>query len=258
MSTLKLATWNVNSLRQRLPHLFTWLESAQPDVVALQETKVTDDLFPARKIEETGYRAVFCGQKSYNGVALLSRLPITDIETDMIEVCDPQRRILAATVNGIRIVNLYVPNGSEVGCEKYAYKLDWLSKITNYLGRQLREHRDVVVMGDFNIAPEDRDVHDADLWRDRIMCSAAERLAFQAFADLGFIDCFRLFEQTDRSFSWWDYRQGAFRRNLGLRIDHILASEAVSRHCQSSTIDLVPRKSERPSDHTPVLASFSL
>ena len=251
---MKIATWNVNSLRVRLPHVLDWLAREQPDVLALQETKAEDAKFPAAELAEAGYRTVYSGQKTYNGVAVLSRAEMLDPVTDIEGLDDPQRRILAVTLDGVRIVDLYVPNGSEVGSEKYAYKLDWLAKVRAWLGTELERHPRLVVLGDFNIAPEDRDVYDPEAWRDKILCSAPEREALGAWLDLGLRDTFRDFEQPERSFSWWDYRMNGFKRNLGLRIDHILASNALE--CRACRIDTAPRGLERPSDHAPVVAEF--
>ncbi len=255
---LKIASWNVNSIRVRLPQLLDWLSSSEVDIVGLQETKVVDADFPSAAIEELGYHVVYSGQKTYNGVALLSREPITAVETDIPDLDDPQRRILAATVGALRIVDLYVPNGSAVDSEKYAYKLDWLAKVNAYLAAQLQMNENVVVMGDFNIAPEDRDVHDPIAWQGHVLVSDKERQAFQAMLELGLNDTFRLFPQEDGRFSWWDYRNGALWRNAGLRIDHILASDAMATHCKESTIDKAPRKLKRPSDHAPVVAAFEV
>jgi len=252
----KIATWNVNSLRVRLPHLLQWLAEHQPDVIALQETKLEDDKFPLAEITAAGYHAVYSGQKTYNGVALLSRLPISDVSVP--DFLDPQRRVLSALINDIRIVNLYVPNGSTVDSEKYHYKLDWLNKITNFLGQQLLTHEKVVVLGDFNIAPEDRDVHDPVAWEGSVLVSPRERQALQELIKLGLHDTFRIFEQEAGHYTWWDYRMGAFRRNQGLRIDHILLSEKMRASCQACMIDKQPRTLERPSDHTPIMASFAL
>ena len=254
---MKIATWNVNSLRVRLPHVLQWLEAAQPDVLAIQETKTVDEQFPLAELEAAGYNAVFAGQKTYNGVAILSKSPATDVVTDIPDLDDPQRRILAATIDGVRIVNLYVVNGAEVGSDKYAYKLDWLAKVTAWLQQQAALYPQLVVLGDFNIAPEDRDVHDPVAWGEGILCSPAERAALQAIQALGLSDTFRQFTQPDKSFSWWDYRGGGFRRNHGLRIDLILASKPLADACQSCVIDREPRTWEKPSDHTPVVAEFS-
>ncbi|UJS25202.1 exodeoxyribonuclease III [Thiothrix winogradskyi] len=254
---MKIATWNVNSLRVRLPHVLQWLEAAQPDVLAIQETKTVDEQFPLAELEAAGYNAVFAGQKTYNGVAILSKSPATDVVTDIPALDDPQRRILAATIDGVRVVNLYVVNGAEVGSEKYAYKLDWLAKVTAWLQQQAALYPQLVVLGDFNIAPEDRDVHDPVAWGEGILCSPAERAALQAIQALGLSDTFRQFTQPDKSFSWWDYRGGGFRRNHGLRIDLILASKPLADACESCVIDREPRTWEKPSDHTPVVAEFS-
>lgn len=253
---MKIATWNVNSLKVRLPHVLRWLAAAQPDVLAMQETKTVDENFPLAAITAAGYKAVFSGQKTYNGVAILSKSPATEVVTDIPQLDDPQRRILAATIDGIRVVNLYVVNGAEVGSDKYAYKLDWLAKVTAWLQQQAAQYPKLVVLGDFNIAPEDRDVHDPAAWAGQILCSEAERAALQAIQALGLRDVFRQFEQPDNSFSWWDYRAGGFRRNLGLRIDLILASKALADTCTRCVIDREPRTWEKPSDHTPVVAAF--
>ena len=249
---MKIASWNVNSLKVRLPHLRDWLGSAQPDVVALQETKTEDAKFPGEEIAALGYRSVFSGQKTYNGVALLTREEPRDIVTDIPGLDDPQRRILVATVGDVRVANLYVVNGQEVGSEKFNYKLRWLARVREFLAAELQRHPRLVVLGDFNIAPDDRDVHDPAAWHEQILCSTPERNALKSMLDLGLHDTFRLFEGDGGHYSWWDYRQGAFRRNLGLRIDLILASAALRAHCTASTIDRVPRTWERASDHAPV------
>lgn len=254
---MKIATWNVNSLKVRLPHVLDWLDTERPDLLALQETKLTDDNFPTLELKAAGYQSVASGQKTYNGVALLSKHPIENVVSDLPTLDDPQRRILIGTVNNTRIVNLYVVNGQEVGSEKYAYKLDWLDKVTSHIAKELERHPRLVVVGDFNIAPDDRDVHDPDAWREKILCSTPERQALQKLLSLGLQDTFRLFEQEERSFSWWDYRAGGFRRNHGLRIDLILASGTLTELCDACFIDKAPRKLERPSDHTPVVAEFS-
>jgi len=250
---MKIASWNVNSLKVRLPHLRDWLASALPDVVALQETKTEDAKFPADEIAALGYQCVFSGQKTYNGVALLARETPRDIVTDIPGLDDPQRRILLGTVGNVRVANLYVVNGQEVGSEKYQYKLRWLAKVREFLAAEMQKHPNLVVLGDFNIAPDDRDVHDPAAWHEQILCSTPERSALKSILDVGLHDSFRLFEPNGGHFSWWDYRQGAFRRNLGLRIDLILASEALRARCRASTIDRTPRTWERASDHTPVL-----
>ena len=253
---MKIATWNVNSLKVRLPHVLDWAREHEPDVIALQETKTTDDTFPADAIVEAGYRATYAGQKTYNGVAILSRSAPSEVQTDIAGLDDPDRRILAATVGGVRVVNLYVVNGREVGSEKYEYKLRWLEAVSEFVRTELERFERVVVLGDFNIAPEDRDVHDPEAWREKILCSTPERAALERMLDMGLQDTFRLFEQEENSFSWWDYRAAGFRRNLGLRIDLILASRAMAGRCTACTIDKTPRRRERPSDHTPVMAQF--
>lgn len=255
---MKIATWNVNSLKVRLAQVLDWLHDERPDVLALQETKTPDESFPAEAIEAAGYQARFSGQKTYNGVAVLSKAPASDPVTDIPAFEDPQRRILAVTVNGVRIVNLYVVNGQEVGSEKFRYKLHWLEQVRAYLRTELAAHRHLVVLGDFNIAPEDRDVHDPELWREKILCSTPERDALKTLLEEGLVDVFRRFDQPDKSFTWWDYRAAAFRRNRGLRIDLILASRTLAEHCTGSAIDTAARKAERPSDHAPVYAEFSL
>ncbi|MDN5924678.1 MAG: exodeoxyribonuclease III [Xanthomonadales bacterium] len=248
-----IASWNVNSLKVRLPHLLQWLALAQPDIMALQETKLTDDKFPHAELAAAGYLAVCSGQKTYNGVAILSRQPARDIITDIAGLDDPQRRILAASIGDIRVINLYVVNGKAVGDEKYAYKLDWLAKVREFIAAEMQRHPRVVVLGDFNICPDDRDVYDPQAWGEAILCSPPERAALKAITDLGLADSFRLFEAAAGHYSWWDYRQAGFRRNLGLRIDLILISEALKSIATSATIERTPRTWERPSDHTPVL-----
>ncbi len=255
---MKIASWNVNSLKVRLPHLEQWLADAQPDIVALQETKLADDKFPVAAIEALGYRVAFSGQKTYNGVALLAREALVETLTEPPNLADPQRRILAATVGDLRIVNLYVVNGKAVGDEKYAYKLDWLARVRDFLAGEIRRYPKLVVLGDFNIAPEDRDVHDPEAWRDRILCSQPERAALSAIQALGLFDSFRLRHAEDGQFSWWDYRQAAFRRNMGLRIDLILVGEALKDAVTAATIERSPRTWERPSDHTPVMLELDL
>jgi exodeoxyribonuclease-3 len=254
----KIATWNVNSLKVRLPQVLDWLAQNQPDVLALQETKLIDADFPTLDIANAGYQSAFAGQKTYNGVAILSRLPVCDIITDLPGMDDPQRRVLGATIGDLRVLNLYVPNGQSVGSDKYAYKLAWLEKLAFCLKTELARYPQLIVLGDFNIAPEDRDVHDPVAWTGQVLCSERERTAFQRLLESGLQDAFRLFPQEDHSFSWWDYRAAAFRRNLGLRIDHILISPALAMHCTACWVDKAPRRLERPSDHTPVVAGFNL
>lgn len=255
---MKIATWNVNSLNVRMPHLKQWLAAAQPDIVALQETKLEDAKFPDTEIAALGYRCVFSGQKTYNGVALLARhdMPV-DIVTDVAGLDDPQRRILIASVGDLRVANLYVVNGQAVGSEKYAYKLDWLARVTEHLANEAAKHPNLVVLGDFNIAPEDRDVHDPAAWKDQILCSGPEREALRRLLGVGLVDTFREFHQNDGAFSWWDYRQAAFRRNLGLRIDLVLASPNLRPRMTGASIDLEPRRWDRPSDHAPALLDLN-
>lgn len=253
---MKIASWNVNSLKVRLPQVLAWLESAGPDLLGLQETKLKDENFPAAALEAAGYRVAFAGQATYNGVAVLAREPLQEAVTDLPGLEDPQRRVLAATAGGLRLVNLYVPNGSEVGSEKYRYKLDWLARLREFLAAELERHPRLAVVGDFNIAPEDRDVHDPQAWREQILCSTPERDALRALLELGFTDSFRRFEQPEGIFSWWDYRMNNFRRNRGLRIDLILTSPALTEALTASTVDREPRSWERPSDHAPVVAEL--
>jgi exodeoxyribonuclease-3 len=255
---VKIATWNVNSLKVRLPQVVDWIRRHQPDLLALQETKLTDENFPTAEFASAGYEAVFSGQKTYNGVALLSRSPVERVDTRFPDLETEERRTIAATAGSVRLVNLYVVNGQEVGSEKYRYKLEWLDAVTNYLRNQIAEWSDVVVVGDFNIAPEDSDVHDPEAWREKILCSTPEREALGRILELGFRDVFRKFDQEEKSFSWWDYRAAAFRRNMGLRIDLVLATNRLWDACAGCYIDKSPRKNERPSDHTPVVAEFEL
>lgn len=255
---MKIATWNVNSLKVRLPHVLDWLAATDVDILCLQETKTLDENFPVDEISAAGYRAVYSGQKTYNGVAIISKEPATDIVTDIPGLDDPQRRILCATIGDIRVLDLYVVNGQEVGSEKYTHKLFWLEKVTEFINAQLQQYKRFVAVGDFNIAPDDRDVYDPEAWHERILCSTPERQALQRIIDLGLVDTFRLFDQPEKSYSWWDYRAAAFRRNHGLRIDLILASESLSGNCSACVIDKEPRSLERPSDHTPVVAEFRL
>lgn len=250
-----IVTWNVNSLNVRLPHLLNWLATMQPDIVGLQELKCEDAKFPVEAIREAGYEAVFAGQKTYNGVAILSRSPITDVQRGIPGFDDPQQRVIAATIDGVRVVNAYFPNGQAPGSEKFAYKLDWLAHLTTWLQNELSAFPQLCLIGDYNIAPADADAHPD--WKEAIHVSPPEREAFAALEALGLSDVFRKFEQAEKSFSWWDYRMNAFRRNFGLRIDHILASAALADRCTACTIDKAPRMLERPSDHTPVIATFS-
>ena len=253
-----LASWNVNSLKVRLPQVLQWLDTHEPDVLALQETKTQDENFPAHAFDELGYQVVFSGQKTYNGVAVVSRKPIQLLHTGLPGFEDPQKRVLCALVDDVCVLNLYVPNGSEVGSDKYAYKLDWLARLDVFTGELLQNYDKLILLGDFNITPADADVHDPEGWRDRILCSRPERDALAGLLAHGLTDTFRLFEQERHSFSWWDYRAGDFAHNRGLRIDLILASTPLSRYCADSWIDIAPRQQQRPSDHTPVAAEFRL
>ncbi len=254
---MKIASWNVNSLKVRLPQVLDWLARSRTDVLALQETKLSDENFPADAIRAAGYQVTFSGQKTYNGVAILARSEPRDLVTDPPGLQDAQRRILAATVGDVRVVNLYVVNGENVGTEKYAYKLDWLARLHDWLAEEIRQYPNLVVLGDFNIAPEDRDVHDPEAWAERILCSTPERQALAGLQALGLSDTFRAFDQPDNEFSWFDYRAASFRRNRGLRIDLILASQTLSARLTAAGIDREPRAWERPSDHAPVWAEFT-
>ena len=251
---MKLASWNVNSIRQRLTHVVDWLNTHEPDVFALQEIKVEAASFPLAQIESTGYHCVLDGQKAYNGVALLSRGEAADVATGIPDFSDDQRRVIAATYGDTRVINVYVPNGQSVGSDKYRYKLDWLDALAAYVAAELKRHEHLAIVGDFNIAPDDRDVHDPELWRDMVLCSVPERDRLKVLLDLGLVDTFRLFDQPEGSWSWWDYRAMNFRRKRGLRIDLILASMALAARCIASTIDIEPRKLDKPSDHAPVVA----
>ena len=292
---MKLATWNVNSLKVRLPHVLDWLAANPIDVLCLQETKQQDSDFPQAELQAAGYHSVFSGQKTYNGVAILSRAPASDVQMGIPNFEDEQKRVIAATFHSdpiakvkqggdeqttqtvqlarpvvseeanavspmqsdrIRVVCVYVPNGQAVDSDKYYYKLGWLNALCNWLKEELTRYPKLVVLGDYNIAPEDRDVHDPVLWQGNVLVSEAERIHFQNLIKLGLHDSFRLFEQAEKSFTWWDYRMMAFRRNHGVRIDHILISEPLVAQCKSCVIDKTPRKLERPSDHTPVVVEL--
>jgi exodeoxyribonuclease-3 len=254
---MKLATWNVNSLKVRLPHVLDWLASERPDALCLQETKTEDGGFPFAALAEAGYRAEHNGQKTYNGVALLTRGEPLAVQRDIPGYEDTQKRVIAATVDDVRVVCAYMPNGQAVGSDKYAYKLAWFAALSAWLRDELVAHPRLALLGDFNIAPEDRDVHDPLAWKDQILCSEPERAAFRGLIDLGLVDAFRQFDQPDKSFSWWDYRELGFRRNRGLRIDHILLSAPLAENCRACRIDKGPRKLERPSDHAPVIAEIA-
>ena len=254
---MKLATWNVNSLAVRLPQLLDWLGLQQPQVLVLQETKLTDDKFPQAEISAAGWHSVWFGQKTYNGVALLSRSAPVDVVHNIPGFDDPQARVIAATVDGLRVVGAYFPNGQAPGSDKFTYKMAWLQALQDWLRAELAQHPRLGLMGDFNIAPDDRDVYDPVAWAGQIHCTPEERAHFQALCGLGLVDAFRLFEQPPRIWSWWDYRNLAFRKNQGLRIDHILVSQALQPRVTACTVDKLPRKNERPSDHAPVLATLA-
>lgn len=254
---MKLATWNVNSLNVRLSHVLDWLHDNPIDVLCLQETKQEDSKFPYEALKAAGYHAIHIGQKTYNGVAIISRHPLNDIQHNIPNFDDDQQRVIAATINGIRVICAYIPNGQAVDSDKYQYKMRWLNALTNWLKTELVAHPKLILLGDYNIAPEDRDCHDPAAWLGQVLVSPAEREAFQSLVNLGLHDSFRLFEQDEKSFSWWDYRMMGFRRNFGMRIDHILVSDALKSACISATIDKMPRKLERPSDHTPVLLEIA-
>lgn len=253
----KIGTWNVNSLRVRLPHVFSLLQTIQPDVFALQETKLVDEHFPITEIQQMGYTVIFSGQKTYNGVALISKKKISDVTIEIPELDDPQRRFIGATIDGIRILNFYMPNGESVSSTKYQYKLNWLQKVNTFIQQELLKYPKLIILGDFNIAPHAMDVHDPRLWEGKVLFSEAERQAFQHILQIGLTDCFRLLNGESKEFSWWDYRMNGFKRNLGLRIDHILASPPLSSICLKCFIDKTPRAWERPSDHAPVFAEFN-
>ena len=255
---LRVATWNVNSLRVRLPQVLDWLARAQPDLLALQETKLIDRDFPAERFRALGYQSYYAGQKTYNGVAILSKRAAEGFVTDLPGFEDPQRRLLGARYGVLTVVNVYVPNGAAIGSEKYGYKLRWLKYLKAYIGQLLTNGAPLVLLGDFNIAPEDRDVHDPEVWEGHVLVSPAERASLRALLALGLQDTFRLFEQAPMRFSWWDYREGSFRRNQGLRIDLILASTPLAAYCLACWIDKRPRREEQPSDHAPVVAEFDI
>ena len=253
---MKLATWNVNSLKVRLPQVLDWLAANPLDVLCLQETKQQDVDFPQDALMAAGYHSVFIGQKTYNGVAILSREPAADVQTGIPGYEDEQRRVIAATFGDIRVVDVYIPNGQSPDSDKYQYKLGWLAALHDWLKEELLRYPKLVLLGDYNIAPEDRDVHDPVAWLGNVLVSPPERDAFKALLALGLTDSYRLFEQAEKTFSWWDYRMMGFRRNMGMRIDHILISEPLVAQCKSCVIDKAPRKLERPSDHTPVVVEL--
>jgi exodeoxyribonuclease III len=255
---MKIATWNVNSLRVRLPHLLDWLAAYSPDAMCLQETKCDDANFPAAELIAAGYCAIHNGQRTYNGVAILARADPAGVCRGIPEFADGQSRVIAADIDAVRVVSVYVPNGQSVGSDKYAYKLRWFEAFAKWLQGELATSPRLAVLGDFNVAPEDRDVHDPAAWEGHVLFSEPERAALRALLDLGLADAFRLFEQPEKSFSWWDYRMGAFRRNMGLRIDHVLLSPELAGACRSCAIDTAPRRLERPSDHAPVVCELAL
>ena len=255
---MKIATWNVNSLGVRLPQLLDWLAAHPVQALVLQETKLTDDKFPEQALRDAGYHVAFFGQKTYNGVALISQEPATDVVRNIPGFADEQARLIAGTVGGVRIVGGYFPNGQAPDSDKFTYKMAWLQALQDWLRAELQAHPQLALMGDFNIAPTDADVFDPVGWHEQIHCTTAERQHFQALLDLGLHDAFRLFEQAPKAWSWWDYRNLAFRKNQGLRIDHILVSDPLKARVSACVIDKAPRKNERPSDHTPVVAELSL
>lgn len=253
---MKFATWNVNSLAVRLPQLLDWLAANPVDAIVLQETKLTDDKFPAQEIQDAGYQVQWFGQKTYNGVALISKEPATDISRNILGYADEQARVISGTVGGVRVIGAYFPNGQAPDSEKFVYKMAWLDGLRAQVKEELKAHPNLVLMGDFNIAPEDRDVYDPVAWAGQIHCTPQEREHFQQLLAAGLVDAFRLFEQPPKSWSWWDYRNLAFRKNQGLRIDHILVSEALKPRVTACVIDKAPRKNERPSDHAPVIVTL--
>ena len=255
---MKLATWNVNSLTVRLPQLLDWLAASPVDALVLQETKTTDDKFPRAEIEAAGYQVQFFGQKTYNGVALLSRSPASDVVRNIPGFADDMARVITGTMYGVRVIGAYFPNGQAPGTDKFEYKMRWLTALREYLRAQLAEHPRLVLMGDYNITFDDRDVWDPVGMAGQIHCTEEEREHLRGLIALGLTDAFRLFEQPEKSYSWWDYREFAFRRNRGLRIDHILVSESLRPLVSSCVIDKAPRKNERPSDHTPVVVDIGL
>ena len=255
---MKLATWNINSLAVRLPQVLDWLALHQPDVLCLQETKLVDDKFPHAPLAAAGYQSIWFGQPTYNGVAMLTRGPAGDVTKNIPGFDDPQARVITATVEGVRVIGAYVPNGQSPDSDTFVYKMRWLTALREWVAAEARIHPRLVLVGDYNIAPEDRDVHDPVLWAGQVLCTPEERAHFKALIDLGLHDAFRLFEQPPKSWSWWDYRMLAFRKNQGLRIDHILVSEALRPGVRSCVIDKLPRKNERPSDHAPVMVELTL
>jgi exodeoxyribonuclease-3 len=257
-TALKIATWNVNSLKVRLPQVLDWLSSHKPEILCLQETKLEDPNFPLADIQAAGYRSTYAGQKTYNGVAILSRAEATAVQVNIPHYDDPQKRVLAATIQGIRTICAYVPNGESIESDKYRYKLKWLEHLSAWLKDEVATHPRLVLLGDYNIAPQARDVYDPKAWEGQVLCSEPERDAFRRLLALGLTDSFRLFDQPEKSYTWWDYRMMSFRRKLGLRIDHILLSASLAQACRSCTIDKEMRARERPSDHAPVIAELEI
>ena len=254
---MRIASWNINSLRKRQDRLFEWLETTKPDVVCLQETKCTDELFPALALQSAGYDSAYHGEKSYNGVAILSKTKMSDVRASLCdEVVDPQARVISARVGNLRVYSVYAPNGQAVGSPAYKYKLEWYTRLRDCLVKE--EDIDLVACGDFNVAPEDVDVHDPQLWRGAIMCSDGERAAFQQLCQIGLRDTLRLHPQPPGVFTWWDYRMLSFQKNRGLRIDAVLASESFAKKCTASGVDREMRKGKDPSDHAPIWAEFNL
>lgn len=256
---MQIATWNVNSLKVRLPHVLDWLQTTACDVLGLQELKM-DNAANAKLVAEfaaLGYNYVYNGQKTYNGVALVSKHPLENIVMDIPDYDDIQKRVIAATVNGIRVICAYIVNGESLTSDKYQYKLAWLEQLKRYVASELTLYPELVLLGDYNIAPEARDTYAPQIWEGQVLCSAPEREAFQGLINLGLIDSFRHFNQEERQFTWWDYRNMAFRRKQGLRIDHLLVTPALMERVSSCIIDTAPRKLERPSDHTPVVITLN-
>lgn len=257
---MKIATWNINSLKVRLPQVLDWLSTVEPDFVGLQELKLDQDKFPIDAIKDAGYEAVWLGQKTYNGVAILSKAPAQDVVSNIPDNDDPQKRMIAATFETahgpLRLVNVYCPNGQSLESEKYPYKLAWFERLTNWLAREIEQYPNLAIVGDYNIAPKDEDVHDPKRWKNQVLVSPPEREAFERLLALGLTDSFRLFEQPEKSFSWWDYRLNGYKRNAGLRIDHVLLTKPLADQCQSCVIDRAPRENEQPSDHAPVMATI--
>jgi len=253
---MQLATWNINSLAIRLPQVLDWLAAHPVDVLALQELKLTDDKFPAQAFADAGYQAQWFGQKTYNGVALISKAPMGDVVKNIPGFADEQSRVIAGTVDGVRVIGAYFPNGQAPGSEKFAYKMRWLDALREWVRAELAAHPALVLMGDYNITFDDLDVWDPVGLRETIHCTTEERTQLQSLIALGLCDSVRLFPQPEKNYSWWDYRDLAFRRNRGLRIDHILVSEALKARARACAVDKAPRKNERPSDHAPVVLTL--